>query len=70
MIFSGETPHNFFKLLRQTMDAMKSHQQPHLIYSVDETGLKLTYSSDNQKLFSIKGRKRFTVLLMEEKEKL
>jgi hypothetical protein len=52
------------------MDAMKLHQRPHLIYNADETGFKLTYSSGNQKLLAVYGSKRFTVLLMEKKEKL
>jgi hypothetical protein len=39
MIFSRETLHDFFKLLRQTMEAMKLHRRFRLIYDVDETGL-------------------------------
>jgi hypothetical protein len=40
------------------MDAMKLHQRPHLMYSVDETGLELIYSPGNQKLLAVKGIKR------------
>jgi hypothetical protein len=39
------------------MDAMKLQQWPHLIYVLGETGLKLTYSSGNQKLSAVKGSK-------------
>jgi hypothetical protein len=48
------------------MDAMR----PNLMYKVDETGFKLTYSDGNQKLLTVNGSKRFTVLLTEEEEKL
>jgi hypothetical protein len=48
----------FLKLLRQTMDAIKLHQRPHLIYRVDETGIKLAYNSGNQKLLIVKDSRR------------
>jgi hypothetical protein len=57
MIFSRETRHEFFTLLRQTMNAMKLHQRPNLIYKVDERGFKLTYSSGNQKLLAVNDSK-------------
>jgi uroporphyrinogen-III synthase len=41
MVFSRETLRDFFRLLRQTMDAVKLQERHHLIYIVDETGLKL-----------------------------
>jgi hypothetical protein len=63
IIFSRETLHDFFKLLTQTVDAMKLHQRSHLTWSVDETGFKLLYSPGNQKLLAVKGSKRFTILL-------
>jgi hypothetical protein len=47
------------------MDAMNLHQQPHVIYNVEETELKLTYNSGNQKLLVVKG----IALLMETKVK-
>jgi hypothetical protein len=45
---------------------MKLHQRPHLIYNLDETGVKLTYNSGNRKLLAVK---EFTVLLTEKEEK-
>jgi hypothetical protein len=69
MTLSRETLYDFLKLLRQTMEAMKLHQRLYLIYNVDDTGLKMIYNSGNQKLLAVKGNKRFTVLLAEEKEK-
>jgi hypothetical protein len=45
------------------MDAMKLHQRHHLIYSVNETGLKLTYNSGKRKLLAVKGSISFTVSL-------
>jgi hypothetical protein len=65
MIFISETLHDFFKVLRQTMDPTKLHQRPHLIYNADEKGPKLTYISGNQELLAVKGSKRFR----EKKEK-
>jgi hypothetical protein len=50
MIFSRESVHDFFKLLRERVDAMKLHQRSTLIYNVDGTGLELTYNSGNWKL--------------------
>jgi hypothetical protein len=57
MRFNRETVDYFLKLLRQTMGAMKLHERLHLIYSVEETGLKPTYSSGNQKPLAVKGSK-------------
>jgi hypothetical protein len=37
---------------------MKLHQQPHLIHTVEEIELKLTYNSGNQKLLAVKGSKK------------
>jgi hypothetical protein len=48
---------------------MNLHQQPHLIYNVEQTELKLTYNSGNQKLLVVKGSKRFMALLTEKKDK-
>jgi hypothetical protein len=40
------------------MDVMKLHQRPHLIYTADNAGLKLTCSSGIQKLLAVEGSKR------------
>jgi hypothetical protein len=58
VIFIREILYNFIKVLKQTVEAMKLHQRSHLIYSVDETELQMTYSSGNQKLLAVKGSKR------------
>jgi hypothetical protein len=58
MGFSRENMNDFIKILRQTLDTIKFHQWHHLIYNVDETGLKLTYNSGNQKLLAVKGSRR------------
>jgi hypothetical protein len=50
------------------MDAMKTLQLSYSINSVEQTGLELTCSSGDQKPFSIKGSKRFTLVLTERKE--
>jgi hypothetical protein len=52
-----ETVDDFLKLSRPTMEAVTLHQRLHLMGSMDELGLKLTYSSGNQKLLGIKGSK-------------
>jgi hypothetical protein len=70
MIFSRETLYDFFKLLKQTIDAIKLHQWLHLIYNVDEIGLQLTYISDSQNQLPVNANKKFTMLLTEEKGKL
>jgi hypothetical protein len=49
---------DFFKLSRQTMDAIKLHQRPHLIYNLGETGLQQTCSSGSQKLLAVESSKR------------
>jgi hypothetical protein len=69
MRFHTATVDDFFKLLGQKSDAVKLHQQLHVIQSVDETGLQLAYNSGNQKLLAVKGSRMFTLLLTEEKEK-
>jgi hypothetical protein len=53
----------------KTVDAMKLHQGPHLMYSADERGWKPAYSSGDQKLLALKGSKRFGVLLTSKREK-
>jgi hypothetical protein len=67
--FRRDCGDDFSKLLRQTMKAMKLNLRLPLIYNVDETGLKLTYSSGNQKLLNAKGNEIFTVLLTQGKKK-
>jgi hypothetical protein len=37
------------------MEAMKLHQRPLLIYNADETEIKLTYNSGNQKMLPVDG---------------
>jgi hypothetical protein len=39
------------------MVTMNLYQRPHIMYSVDEKGLKLTYKSDNQKRLAVYGSK-------------
>jgi hypothetical protein len=53
------------------MDAMKLHQQPHLMYEyiqkLDETGLRLTCNSGSQKLLAVEGSKRVPTATHREK---
>jgi hypothetical protein len=49
---------DLLRLSRQTMDVMKLHQRPHVIYTADDTGLKLTCSSGIQKLLATEVSKR------------
>jgi hypothetical protein len=49
------------------MDAMKLHQKPHLIYSLDETEFSLTCSSENQKVLAVEASKRVPTATHEEK---
>jgi hypothetical protein len=40
------------------MNAMQLSQQPHLIYSMDEIGLQVTYFSGDQKMLAINDSER------------
>jgi hypothetical protein len=46
---------------------MKLHQRPHLIYKLDETGLKLTCSSVNQNILAAEGSRRVSSTTQREK---
>jgi hypothetical protein len=50
------------------MDAMNLRQQPHLIYNVEDTEIKLTYNSGNQKLLVVKVSKKIHGATHGEKE--
>jgi hypothetical protein len=58
MRFNIELVDDFFKLSKQVMDAMKLHQWPHLINSLDQTGFQVTCNSCNQRLLDVEGSKR------------
>jgi hypothetical protein len=51
MRFNREIADGLFRLLKQTIHAMSLHQRPRLLYSMDEIGRQLTYSSGNQRVF-------------------
>jgi hypothetical protein len=51
------------------MDAMKLHHRRRLVYNLDETGLQLAWSYNNQKLLAVEGSKEFVLLFTEKKGK-
>ncbi|XP_011859495.1 PREDICTED: uncharacterized protein LOC105556986 [Vollenhovia emeryi] len=66
MRFNKEIVRDFYDLLGRTMDELDLHNNPQLIYNVDESGLQLSYSN-KFKVLALKGSKRVHTATHAEK---